>query len=198
MKFLPVIILSVCLWFSASAQIGFKDLPISWKDFTLTDQIRLNTHGTAAISVHTTYSWESTVKNKKAYIEFTSVVKTNKEQSFVLRKFMQTADAEKKSKLLRHEQGHYLVALIKNLWLQQAITRYPFTRNYKLEIRQVCKEVETRAARLNNDYDRETQHSLIEDKQREWEKYLLDTLNDLNKNKDRLPLGFTENITVNL
>jgi len=199
MKFLPVAILFLCLGRNAVAQVSYKDLPISWSDFTLTDQIRVNAHGTAAISVHTEYSWESSVRNNKvAYIDFKSKLTVNRKESFVLRSFMRTANAERKARLLRHEQGHYLIGLIKHLWLEQAISEYRFTRNYKEEIRKICKQVEDRAAKLNNDYDRETEHSLIEDKQLGWEQRLLDTFNKLNDNKTKLPLQFDLKLTVNL
>ena len=199
MKFLPVLILFLSLGRTASAQVTYRDLPVSWSDFTQTDVIRVNAHGTAAISVHTEYSWESAIKNNKtAYIDFRSKLTVNKNESYVLRKFMRTADADRKARLLRHEQGHYLISLLKHLSLEQAISEYRFTRNYKEEIRRVCKQVEDRAARMNNDYDRETKHSLIEDKQKEWEQRLLDMFNELNGNRSKLPLQFSLKLTVNL
>ncbi|WP_124635769.1 hypothetical protein [Taibaiella sp. KBW10] len=198
MKFYVITIVLFLMTKMASAQLRFQDIPISWKDFSPTQKVLTRENGTAAINVNTAYQWESSTQNGIATINFTSSVTSDRSKNFVLATFMKTADTEQKDKLLRHEQGHYIIALIKNLWLQEALLSAHFTGRFKVEIREVCKGVEARAAQLSATYDAETNHSLIRPKQVEWEEKLLDLLNTLNYNKKTIPIHFDQKIVVKL
>lgn len=198
MKFYVFTIVSLIITQIAFAQISFKDIPIGWKDFTPAQKITTHANGTASIHVNTAYQWESATKNKLAYINFKSTVETSRDKNFVQEKFLRTAPATEKAQLLRHEQGHYIIALIKNLWLKETLNSYTFTRNFKSELREVYKQVEARADKLNAAYDSETNHSLNREQQEVWEQKLLDMLNGLNQNSRKLPVKVELQIEVNM
>ncbi|HRG26115.1 MAG TPA: DUF922 domain-containing protein [Chitinophagaceae bacterium] len=84
--------------------------------------------------------------------------------------------------ILSHEQGHFDIAEIYARKLHQRMSAYTFSKKtYQKELNRIYNEVADEKAAFQQQYDRETRHSIDEVKQAEWLKKisrLLDELKD--------------------
>lgn len=72
-------------------------------------------------------------------------------------------------KVLAHEQVHFDITTCMACDLIHALRNYRFTPgNYEEELQQLKKKSERDTQQMQNSYDEETNHGLIEDKQSEW------------------------------
>jgi predicted secreted Zn-dependent protease len=71
--------------------------------------------------------------------------------------------------ILSHEQGHFDIAEIHARILQKRMSEYVFnTRTAQKDLKQIYKEVTEAKEKMQNDYDRETRHSINKARQAEW------------------------------
>lgn len=71
--------------------------------------------------------------------------------------------------VLAHEQLHFDITTCMACELIHALRNYQFTPdNYEEELQQIKKKSERDTQKMQNSYDEETNHGLIEDKQSEW------------------------------
>ena len=84
--------------------------------------------------------------------------------------------------ILSHEQGHFDIAEAYARKLHKRMSAYRFNKNnYQKELNRIYNEVADEKAAVQQQYDRETRHSIDEVKQAEWLKKisrLLDELKD--------------------
>lgn len=177
-------------------KLEMADIPLQWDQFTKTNQTIVRQHGAALIGLNSQYSWESKTKGNQTQINFTTVLSVKKETSLVSRPFLNRATEIEKYNLLNHEKGHLIIALIKNIWVEDALKQKQFTGQYKKELRAVYSAIEDKANELNNQYDEETTHSLDVVQQKAWESKLLSILSDLMGNRKSLP--FSVNLQLNV
>lgn len=86
----------------------------------------------------------------------------------------------KTSYILSHEQGHFDIAEIYARKLHRRMSEYRFDKDsYRKELKRVYDEVTGEKAGLQEQYDRETQHSINKEKQAEWEKKIRSMLEEL-------------------
>ncbi len=91
----------------------------------------------------------------------------------------------KNSYILSHEQGHFDIAEIYARELNRRMSEYRFDSNtYRKELKKIYEEVAGEKAGLQEQYDRETQHSINKEKQAEWEKKIRSMLEELNDYAD--------------
>jgi hypothetical protein len=71
--------------------------------------------------------------------------------------------------ILSHEQGHFDIAEIFARKLHKKLSEYQFNRRtYQKDLDKIYDEVVQGKDKMQNDYDRETNHSINKDKQAEW------------------------------
>ena len=84
--------------------------------------------------------------------------------------------------ILSHEQGHFDIAEIFARKLNKKMSEYRFNkRNYQQELNKIYQDILDEKEKLQNDYDKETNHSINKEKQAEWLKkikVLLDQYED--------------------
>lgn len=90
---------------------------------------------------------------------------------------------KKSSELLKHEQLHFDIAELATRRMRQKFLAF---ENFELKninnmVREIFKEEENERKTLNREYDTETKHGLIKDKQKEWEVKIAKELKELNK-----------------
>jgi hypothetical protein len=85
----------------------------------------------------------------------------------------------KSANVLHHEQGHFDIAEIfaRKLYRQMKEYRYN-NRTYKEDLTAIYDNIVAEKAKMQDDYDRETNHSLNRQKQKEWLKKIEDMLED--------------------
>lgn len=87
--------------------------------------------------------------------------------------------------ILSHEQGHFDIAEIYARKLHQRMSAYRFNKNnYQKELNRIYNEVADEKAAFQQQYDRETRHSIDEIKQAEWLKKISRMLEELKEYAD--------------
>lgn len=82
--------------------------------------------------------------------------------------------------ILSHEQGHFDIAEVYARKLHQRMSAYQFNkRTYNKDLDRIYKEVADEKAAVQSQYDRETRHSIDEEKQAEWLKKISRMLEEL-------------------
>ena len=82
--------------------------------------------------------------------------------------------------ILSHEQGHFDIAEAYARKLHQRMRAYKFNKNnYQKELNRIYNEVADEKAAVQQQYDRETRHSIDEVKQAEWLKKISRMLEEL-------------------
>jgi hypothetical protein len=82
--------------------------------------------------------------------------------------------------ILAHEQGHFDIAEIFARKLHKKMSAYTFNKNtYQRVLKKIYQDILDEKERLQNDYDKETNHSINKEKQEEWLKKISGLLEDL-------------------
>jgi hypothetical protein len=71
--------------------------------------------------------------------------------------------------ILAHEQGHFDIAEIFARKLNMKMSDYKFNKNnFKTDLRKIYEGITAEKEEMQNEYDRQTNHSINKDKQTEW------------------------------
>ncbi|HUR66534.1 MAG TPA: DUF922 domain-containing protein [Chitinophagaceae bacterium] len=71
--------------------------------------------------------------------------------------------------ILSHEQGHFDIAEVFARKLHKKMSEYRFDRkNYEKDLRKIYQEILDEKEATQNDYDKQTNHSINKEKQAEW------------------------------
>lgn len=71
--------------------------------------------------------------------------------------------------ILSHEQGHFDIAEIFARKLHQKMSEYKFNkRTYQNDLNKIYNEILDEKEKMQNDYDKETNHSIKKERQVEW------------------------------
>ena len=71
--------------------------------------------------------------------------------------------------ILVHEQGHFDIAEIFARQLNKKMSEYKFNKNnFKDDLKKIYLTITSEKEEMQNDYDRETNHSINKEKQAEW------------------------------
>jgi hypothetical protein len=86
---------------------------------------------------------------------------------------------KKTNYILRHEQGHFDIAEIFARKLYQQMKQYKFnSKSCKEDTQKIYNTIVDEKAKMQDDYDRETNHSINKEKQKEWLKAIGKMLED--------------------
>jgi predicted secreted Zn-dependent protease len=76
---------------------------------------------------------------------------------------------KKTSYLLKHEQGHFDIGELFARKMRKELVLHTFTQaTFATDYKEITGKINTAFQKFTNDYDAETQHSLIKEKQEEW------------------------------
>ena len=82
--------------------------------------------------------------------------------------------------ILAHEQGHFDIAEIFARKLNMQLSGYKFEKNnFKTDLKKIYDTITSEKEKMQNDYDRETNHSINKEQQKEWLKKIEKMLNGL-------------------
>jgi hypothetical protein len=71
--------------------------------------------------------------------------------------------------ILAHEQGHFDIAEIFARKLNMKMSDYKFNKNkFKTELKKIYETITAEKEEMQNEYDRETNHSINKEKQSDW------------------------------
>ena len=81
--------------------------------------------------------------------------------------------------VLAHEQGHFDIAEIFARKLNWRMSEYRFNKNsFKTDLKKIYDEITRAKEAMQNEYDKETNHSIKKEKQEEWLKKIQEELNE--------------------
>ncbi len=157
---------------TASAQLPDEELlewsserKLSWSDY----KGKPNPLSDAAASTTTYLSIEYNISSSSFGYKIKS--RFSKNRSWGL---------HKSDYILSHEQGHFDIAEIFARKLHKKMSEYSFNkRTYQQDLKKIYEEVTDEKEQMQNDYDRETRHSINKEKQAEWLKKIERMLEDL-------------------
>jgi hypothetical protein len=71
--------------------------------------------------------------------------------------------------ILSHEQGHFDIAEVFARKLHRQMSAYKFNKNtFQRELKKIYQDILDEKEKMQNDYDKETNHSINKEKQEEW------------------------------
>jgi hypothetical protein len=75
------------------------------------------------------------------------------------------------NEILKHEQGHYIIAYLEKEELERTVSKTVFYANYQYEAQAIFDRVDAKYKQLNYNYDADTQHMLNRQQQANWDDY---------------------------
>jgi hypothetical protein len=79
--------------------------------------------------------------------------------------------------VLKHEQAHFDITALNSCELINAVKAFPFSPdNYEQELRDLQKKYADKCTDMQHQYDEETHHGILTNKQHEWEKRIAEEL----------------------
>ncbi|MGB3007834.1 MAG: DUF922 domain-containing protein [Chitinophagaceae bacterium] len=86
----------------------------------------------------------------------------------------------KSAYILSHEQGHFDIAEIFARKLNKEMSNYQFNnKTFQKELKEIYNNVIDEKTEMQNDYDRETNHSINKEKQEKWNRKIVMLLEEL-------------------
>lgn len=92
--------------------------------------------------------------------------------------------SEMLSEVLKHEQGHYIIAYLEQQELLREVGKMVFGSNYQYEAQQIFDRIDAKYKQLNQDYDKDTQHMTNRVQQNSWDKYFQKKLEYMPRNDE--------------
>ena len=130
------------------------DRKLTWADY----KGRAKTDSDVAASTATYLGIEYSFNNKGFGYKITCSFSKNKSWGL-----------HKTDYILAHEQGHFDIAEIFARKLNKQMNAYRFDKdNFKEDLKKIYTSITTEKETMQNEYDRETNHSILKEKQMEW------------------------------
>lgn len=166
----------------AQYTFGYKDIPLTWRNFTK-KEIHSKSKAAALTAVKANLNYEVIGDELTITIE----LKQSKKNSWVSKQFLRRATDEESENLLQHEQLHYAIHLIGFGNLYKDLSTGNYTKNYESEITSHFAKYQQYTHQSNRDYDNETQNGRNLEKQKDWEKVIFITLNQVYLGSENIP-----------
>lgn len=137
---------------------------LSWADYKASP----DPNSDAAASTTTSLSIEYNISSDRFSYKIKS--RFSKTRSWVL---------HKTDYILSHEQGHFDLAEVYARKLHKLMSEYVFNkRTYQRDLDKIYKTITREKTNMQDDYDRETRHSINKEKQAEWLKKIAGLLKE--------------------
>jgi hypothetical protein len=73
--------------------------------------------------------------------------------------------------ILKHEQGHYIIAYLEKQELERTVAKTVFYADYRNEAQVIFDRIDAKYKQLNYNYDADTRHMLDREQQANWDDY---------------------------
>lgn len=157
---------------SRGQEITMKDIPLSWKDFQVKNGLHANSFD-AKTYLFPIPDWKFKEEQNTLEINVIVKIKVDIKKNWVKKEFIKTSTEEQQQKLLHHEKGHWIVAMICFKKLEQALDRYHPSKSYRKDLDSIFRDNYRQCDQLQEEYDKETQHMNDAAAQALWEERLL-------------------------
>ncbi len=75
------------------------------------------------------------------------------------------------AEILKHEQGHYIIAFMEQQELLRTVSKTVFYADYQYTAKNIFDRIDAKYKQLNQDYDADTNHMLNRTQQQSWDAY---------------------------
>ena len=140
---------------------------LKWNDFQGPVDVRSKYHAQTQSGVNYSYRWQSSRHNTTFTFEVFAYC--DKTMSWV-------KQAKETNALLAHEQLHFDISELHARILKEAITNTSFTKSYESQIKALFDENKKARERMQEAYDRETDHMNDREQQKKWNKYVAEEI----------------------
>lgn len=170
MKFCLVqLICVVVLWLSATSMA----LAQSFHQLTIDDfqgAPRNTSNGVIAYTNCTiNFHYEARRQNGYYRLDFNIQLTLNNNRSW-MDKSRVTSD-DMLTEILKHEQGHYIIAYLEQQELLRTVGKTVFHEDYQYQAKNIFDRIDAKYKQLNRDYDDDTQHMRNREQQHSWDLY---------------------------
>ena len=144
-----------------------KDRPLTWADFKGTPDAT-NKQEAAATCTELIITPDNQSKDSIKYFVYAQAVKN---KSWKIKK-------DESDYILKHEQTHFDIAELFARKLRKELSETAFTtKTLNSQVEKIFRKFYKLLEEEQNKYDKETNHSIIKEKQEEWNKKILEDLN---------------------
>jgi hypothetical protein len=117
-------------------------------------------------------------KEKDSYrLDFDIRLILNTNKSWMDRR--RVTSAEMLAEILKHEQGHYIIAFMEQQELLREVSRTVFDADYQYAAANIFNRIDAKFKQLNRDYDDDTGHMTNRQQQQSWDAYFKKQLEDM-------------------
>jgi hypothetical protein len=102
-------------------------------------------------------------------LNFNIELTVNTDKSWIDRR--RITSPEMLAEILKHEQGHYIIAYMEQQELLREVSRTVFRADYQYAAANIFNRVDAKYKQLNLDYDEDTQHMVNRQQQQSWDAY---------------------------
>jgi len=115
------------------------------------------------------FKYEAYKKNGYYQLNFNISLKVNRDRSWIDRSNVTSSDML--AEILKHEQGHYIIAYLEQQELFREVGKTVFGADYQYRAQEIFDRIDAKYKQLNQDYDEDTQHMTNRVQQNSWDKY---------------------------
>ncbi|SHM70535.1 DUF922 domain-containing protein [Mucilaginibacter sp. OK098] len=154
----------LCIVNNVSAQ-AFRQLTVNdFKGIPVTNQSTV-----AYTNCSISFQYEAHRERNFYLLDFNIQLTLNDCKSWIDKKRI-TSD-QMLTEVLKHEQGHYLIAYMEQQELLRTVSKTIFYANYQSAAQNIFNRIDAKYKQLNMDYDADTQHMQNRTQQQSWDAY---------------------------
>ncbi len=174
-----IIALWITLQSTTLAQDGFihwsPDLELTWADYKGPSQgEQTNMHAMTASGINSSINIGELPGQIEIELNITAIFSQN--QSWT--------DGQNKQDLLHHEQIHFDITEWVTRQFIQEVQNFDFSKNFFAEYNELYEKYSKMHGERQDEYDRDTRHSNIDEQQAIWNKKVSDALKELEQYSD--------------
>jgi hypothetical protein len=128
-----------------------------------------NTNVVAYTNCSIDFSYVAHHENDYYILDFNIALKVNNNKSWMDTRRITSADML--AEILKHEQGHYIIAYMEQQELLRTVSKTVFYASYQNQAREIFDRIDAKYKKLNVSYDVATQHMVNRPEQQSWDAY---------------------------
>jgi len=115
------------------------------------------------------FKYQAHRKNGYYLLDFDIRLVMNRDKSWIDRS--RITSSEMLEEILKHEQGHYIIAYLEQQELLRDVGRTRFEADYQQHAQEIFDHIDAKYQQLNQDYDEDTAHMTNRVQQNSWDVY---------------------------
>lgn len=113
------------------------------------------------------FRYEAYRKNSYYQLNFNIKLQLNRDRSWMDKGRVNSS--EMLAEILKHEQGHYIIAYLEQQELLREVGKTRFEADYQYRAQQIFDRIDAKYKQLNRDYDEDTGHMTNRVQQNSWD-----------------------------